>query len=339
MKAQILTAPHKNEYGDLDRPTISDGETLVRVTHSGICGTDLKIFQGGIPVKYPMVMGHESVGEVVEGGNDTDLKPGQRVIVDPALYCGKCYQCRDGQTSICLNGGLIGRDVNGGFAEYVTAPTGNVYPLSDDVDGIDAPLIQPMTTCYHSQRLGNIRPGEGVVVLGLGVTGLLHVQIAKAHGAYPVIGITRTKWKRELAAELGADFTIEPDEHTADKVRELFDYKDGPDVVIESVGHVSQLALAIDMVRAGGRILPFGIYTAKEAELPLYQLYFKEIEIVNARAANPEDYPSSIDLVARGVVQLKPLITHTIPLAEMHTALEMLDTNDPSCIKIILDQT
>ena len=330
----VLTAPREVSSQKVPVPNVNPDETLIRVTKSGICGTDLKIYQGGIPVDYPRVLGHESVGEVVSGGT---LKPGTPIIVDPAYYCGACYNCRDGQSHLCPNGGLIGRDVEGGFADYMVAPSRNIHALPNDLKPDIAPLIQPMTTCLHAQRKANIFPGEAVLVYGLGVTGLLHVQLAKAHGAYPIIGVTRSKWKRELAEDLGADFTFAPNENLKNSVLEITGEKGGVDLVIESVGQLSILAEAIELVRLGGRILPFGIYTQTKGELPFYNLYFKEIQVVNARVAKPEDYPASIDFVRRGVVDLKPLITHTFFINDINKALDMLDGGDSSCVKIILD--
>ena len=334
MRAMVLTAPREVSSQKVPVPNVNPDETLIRVTKSGICGTDLKIYQGGIPVDYPRVLGHESVGEVVSGGT---LKPGTPIIVDPAYYCGACYNCRDGQSHLCPNGGLIGRDVEGGFADYMVAPSRNLHALPNDLKPDIAPLIQPMTTCLHAQRKAKIFPGEAVLVYGLGVTGLLHVQLAKAHGAYPIIGVTRSKWKRELAEDLGADFTFAPNENLKNSVLEITGEKGGVDLVIESVGQLSILAEAIELVRLGGRILPFGIYTQTKGELPFYNLYFKEIQVVNARVAKPEDYPASIDFVRRGVVDLKPLITHTFVLNDINKALDMLDGGDSSCVKIILD--
>lgn len=334
MQAMVLTAPREVANQKVKVPDISSDETLIKVTKSGICGTDLKIFQGGIPVNYPRILGHESVGEVVSGGN---LAPGTPIIVDPAYYCGACYNCRDGQSHLCPNGGLIGRDVEGGFADFMVAPSRNIHALPNNLKSEIAPLIQPMTTCLHAQRKAKIFPGEAVLVYGLGVTGLLHVQLAKAHGAYPVIGVTRSKWKRELAEDLGADFTFAPNENLKSNVLKVTGEKGGVDLVIESVGQLSILAEAIELVRLGGRILPFGIYTQTKGELPFYNLYFKEIQVVNARVAKPEDYPASIDFVQRGVVDLKPLITHTFGLNQINKALDMLDGGDSNCIKIILD--
>ena len=332
MKGMVLTAPKDVSARDVGQPAPGDGKTLVRVAKTGICGTDLKIYQGGIPVDYPRIMGHESVGKVVSGGT---LAPGTSVIVDPAYFCGTCFQCRNGQMHICPNGGLIGRDVDGGFAEYLVAPSDNVHALPDGMDVTHAPLIQPMTTCLHAQRLAKIFPGEAVIVIGLGVTGLLHVQLAKAHGAHPVIGITRSKWKRDLAEKLGADLTIDPTADVKAQVIEATGDRGGADLVIESVGQLSIVAQAIDLVRIGGRILPFGILTVTEGELPFYDLYFKEIQVVNARVAKPEDFPACIDFVQRGIVELGPLVTDVVPLMEMNTALDMLE--DGKGIKIILD--
>ncbi len=333
MKAMVLKARADVALGDVKRPERDSGEALIHVSNSGICGTDLKIFQGGIPVAYPRIMGHESVGEVAEGG--TGVKSGAPVIVDPAYSCGVCYTCRAGQPNLCPNGGLLGRDVDGGFAEYQTVPAQNIYTLPEQIDPAEAPLIQPMTTCLHAQRLAHISPGESVIVMGLGVTGLLHVQLAKAHGAYPVIGITRSEWKRDLAEKVGADITLAPGEDAKERVLEATGGR-GADLVIESVGKLSVLAQAIDFARLGGRIVPFGIYTEKEGALPFYELYFKELNLINARVAKAQDFPACIELVRRGVVKLKPLISHTLPLDEMDQALDLLDSGDSSRMKIIL---
>ena len=144
MKGMVLTAPHEVTPRDVKPPDRDSGEALIRVSNSGICGTDLKIFQGGIPVAYPRIMGHESVGEVAEAG--TGIKSGAPVIVDPAYSCGTCYICRSGQPNLCPNGGLLGRDVDGGFADLQTVPAQNIYTLPDQIDPAVAPLIQPMTT-------------------------------------------------------------------------------------------------------------------------------------------------------------------------------------------------
>jgi 2-desacetyl-2-hydroxyethyl bacteriochlorophyllide A dehydrogenase len=318
------------------KPAAAPGQVLVHVTHSGICGTDYKIFSGSIPVRYPRIMGHEMVGEVVEAPAASGLRTGERVIVDPEGYCGVCFHCRAGQTGLCPNGYLVGRDIDGGFAEYLASPVSHVFRLPEGVDLAHAPLIQVLTTCLHAQRQVDIFPGEYVVVLGLGVTGQLHVQLAKARGA-TVIGVTRSAEKRALAERLGADVTIAGGDDAIAKVKEATEGR-GPDVVVETTGVVSQLGTAIHMVRAGGRILMYGIITAKEAALPFYDLYFKELRLINARVAKSEDYPGSIGLVQRGAVKLAPIVSDVMPLGELKAAISMLGSDSSGQrLKIILD--
>jgi L-iditol 2-dehydrogenase len=332
----VLKAPGELVLDQVARPDPGPGEVLVRVTHSGICGTDLKIYKGAIPVQYPRILGHELVGEVVEGGSSSALRPGQRVIIDPELFCGVCFHCRIGQTHLCPNGGLLGRDVNGGFAEYIAAPASHVFPLPDSIESRAAPLIQVLTTCLHAQRRTKLFPGESAVILGLGITGQLHLQLAKARGAHPVIGITRSPEKRALAEKLGADLTLPSGQQAIDKVRETTGGL-GADLVIDTTGVLPSVADGVRMARLGGRLLLFGIITAEEGALPFYQLYYKELDVINARVAKSEDYPSSIDLVQRGVVQLEPLISNVMPLGELKAALGMLGSDSGQRMKIIME--
>jgi 2-desacetyl-2-hydroxyethyl bacteriochlorophyllide A dehydrogenase len=338
MKAMVLRGPNDLAAGEVPRPKLEQGQVLVRITHSGVCGTDLKIFNGSIPVSYPLIMGHEMVGEIVEGTGSDGAGPGTRVLIDPFISCGMCFHCRIGQSNLCANGVLDGRDANGGFAEYLAVPASNVFRLPDSISSRIAPLIQVMTTCLHAQRRATPVMGRSVVVLGLGVTGQLHVQLAKAHGAYPVIGVSRSAFKSELAQKLGADLTLRGREDAVDKVLEATGGL-GADLVIETTGILTSLANAIGMARLGGTLSLFGITTAKEGALPFYQLYFKELSLINARAAKGEDFPSSIDLVHRGVVRLEPLITHVTPLAELGTAIDMLKSDVDGRLKIIVDHT
>jgi len=335
MRAMVLTAPGELVQEEVARPARAAGDVLVRVTHSGICGTDYKIFNGSIPVRYPRIMGHEMAGEVVEAGSGP-LRPGDMVIVDPELYCGACFHCRIGQTHLCPNGLLLGSDANGGFAEFLAAPATHVFKLPDGIDRRAAPMIQVLTTCLHAQRQIDIFPGESVVVLGLGVTGQLHVQLAKARGA-TVIGVTRSADKRALAETLGADMTVPGDADTVAKVRQATEGR-GPDVVIETTGVVQQLASAVNMTRSGGRILMFGIITAKEGALPFYDLYYKELSLINARVAKSEDYPGAIGLVQRGQVRLDPLISDVMALGDLKAAIGMLGADGGGQrMKIVLE--
>ncbi len=325
----VLRAPGELALDDVALPEVPAGHALVRITHSGLCGTDLKIYKGAIPARYPLIMGHEMVGE---------LAGGERVIVDPVLYCGSCFHCRIGQTNLCPHGGLIGRETNGGFAEYAAVPKAQVFRLPDSVDSRIAPLIQVATTCLHAQRLAQVSLGESVAVIGLGVSGQLHVQLARARGAGKVIGISRSRFKNDLAKQTGADVAIESG---ADAVAEVLEATGGrgADVVIECTGVVASIADAIRMVRFGGRIVMFGITSATSGALPFYDLYFKELALINNRAATAQEFPVMIDLVQRGAVCLEPLVTHRMALDELGAALAMVENGSERRLKIILDHT
>lgn len=332
----VLSAPRDLALADVALPEVSTGHVLVRITHSGLCGTDLKIYKGAIPARYPLIMGHEMVGEVVGGEATGDILRGDRVIIDPVLFCGACFHCRIGQTNLCPSGGLIGRETNGGFAEYAAVPAGQVFRLPDSIDSRTAPLIQVATTCLHAQRLASVSVGESVAVIGLGVSGQLHVQLAKARGAAKVIGISRSRFKNQLAAETGADVVLESGGDTVAKVFEATGGR-GADVVIESTGVMTSVADAIRMARPGGRIMLFGISNATSAALPFYDLYFKELALINSRAATAQDFPVTIGLVERGSLRLEPLVTHLMALDELETALGMVEDGGERRLKIILE--
>jgi L-iditol 2-dehydrogenase len=178
-------------------------------------------------------------------------------------------------------------------------------------------------------------PQDSVVVLGLGVSGLLHLQLAKTRGARPVIGMTRSESKRALATRLGADLVIDPSDPTLEEQVAEATQGRGPDLVIECVGKIETLAQAINLVRIGGRIVLFGTITEESGELPFYQLYYKEITLANTRAAKPEDFPATISLVASGAVELDPLVTHTFPLESAEDAIAA--TSESGSLKVILD--
>jgi L-iditol 2-dehydrogenase len=338
MKAMVLRAPSALALDEMPLPAARAGEVLVRITHTGLCGTDLKIYQGAIPVCYPRIMGHEVIGELAGGDPVGGIRPGDRVIIDPMLFCGACFHCRKGQTNLCPNGRFIGRDADGGFAEYAVVPAGQIFRLPDSVDSRTAPLIQVATTCLHAQRQIPLFAGDSVAVLGLGVSGQLHVQLAKARGAGMVIAVSRSPFKREMATALGADLALAPGEKAAEKLREATGGR-GADVVIESAGVVPSLAEAVRMARFGGAILMFGILSAQQGTLPFYDLYFKELRLINGRASKPEDFPDTIGLVQRGALRLEPLVTHRMGFEELESAIGMVEDGEERRLKIILDHT
>jgi L-iditol 2-dehydrogenase len=333
MHTVVLEAPENLRLEERPEPSASGEDVVVRIRAIGICGTDVSIFGGKVPVDYPLVLGHEMVGTLE--GSASGLDPGTRVVVDPNVFCGTCYQCLKGQENVCARAELMGRDRDGALTDLLAVPARNVFSIPDEIGDQAAPLLQVLTTCVHAQRQIPMFPQDSVLVLGLGVSGLLHLQLAKARGARATIGVTRSESKRSLATRLGADLVFDPSDPTLkEQVAEATQGR-GPDLVIECVGKTETLAQAINLVRMGGRIMLFGTITEDSGELPFYQLYYKEISLANPRAAKPEDFPASIGLVASGAIELDSLITHTFPLESAGEAIDA--TGESGSLKVILD--
>ena len=270
------------------------------------------------------------VGEVVCGGA-TGVPAGQRVMIDPAVSCGSCPLCRQGRTNLCLRGGLLGRDADGVWAELVTAPASRLLPVPEHLGSQAAAMVQVAGTCVHAQRAAATFPGDVAVVIGLGVSGLIFTQLLRAAGA-SVIGVTRSAFKRELATAFGAVATAAPDEAAA-VIAEVTDGA-GVDLAVEAVGTEATVGLAIESARVGGEVLVFGTVTGSGGGLPDYQLYFKELTVHNPRAAIADDYARAIELAAAGVLDLEPVVTDRIGLAEVDRAFERVQS--PDSLKVLM---
>jgi L-iditol 2-dehydrogenase len=308
---------------------------LVRVAQAGLCGTDIKIAAGQIPVRMPRVMGHEMTGWVVEPGPRGIVPAGTPVLVNPAVFCGLCDLCRRDLPQLCRNGALLGRDVDGCFAELVAVDEACLHPLPADLPAADAALLQVLSTCVHAQ---SGLPAAGVrsaVVVGLGVSGLLHLQLLRERGITTLIGVTRSAAKRELALRLGASVVAAPEEATG-VVAGATDGR-GADIGVECVGSQETLAHAMELTGAGGTVLVFGTTAPAADRLPTYQWYLRELTILNPRAARPRDCDAAVRLAASRRLELAALVTARFPLAQAGRALAACA--EPGQLKVVLDVT
>jgi 2-desacetyl-2-hydroxyethyl bacteriochlorophyllide A dehydrogenase len=307
------------------------GSVLVKAGQVGICGTDVKILAGKIPVEYPRIMGHEMVGEVVAGPGDSPYPVGTRVLVDPGVACGWCHLCRDGRFNICLGGGLLGRDVDGVFTELITVPVNRLVPVPTEISDKASGVLQVLGTCVHAVKTVDPFPGRVAAVIGLGVAGQLITQLLRLRGM-TVVGITRSEWKRELATKSGTHFTAAPGD--AGWVLDEVTGGRGPDLVVEAVGTEATLAEAIELCGTGGEVLVYGTITGGDAGLPYYQLYHKELTLHNPRAAVVGDYADGVALAAAGSLSLEPIVTHQLGLEDAEKAFELV--HDPSSLKVLM---
>lgn len=310
MRAVIATSPGEVAVAEVPEPEGTE-KALVAVAEAGICGTDIKVASGSVPITYPRILGHEIVGTVVAapGGG---VPKGSRVLLDPFASCGWCRQCLADRPNLCSRGALLGRDADGGFAELVAVHERQIHPLPDHIPDSEAVVVQVLATCVHAQSLVQVFPGEVAVIVGLGVTGLLHLQLLRARGLDRIVGITRSTRKRNLAMELGATAVADPKDAGV-AVDRATDGR-GASLIVESVGEVGTLAQAIELAEPGGTVLVFGIITAAQGSLPFYDLYYKELNVVGARGARPRDYERAIELAASGTVLLAPLLSDTRPI-------------------------
>jgi (R,R)-butanediol dehydrogenase / meso-butanediol dehydrogenase / diacetyl reductase len=332
--AAVLERPGTVSVRDLPEPRAEPGLALVRVAQAGICGTDVKIAAGDIPVPARRVLGHEMTGWVEVPGPRGVPPAGTAVLVNPATFCGGCDLCRRDLPHLCRRGGLLGRDADGCFAELLAVDEALLHPIPDSVQPDAAALLQVLSTCVHAQSRLRSAPADAddsAVVIGLGVTGLLHTQLLRARGVGTIIGVTRSAWKRDLARRFGATATAAPDD-AADAVAEATDGR-GARVVIDCAGTPATLAQAIRLAGAGGTVIAFGI-TAQAVGVTPYEWYLKELTIHSPRAARPRDCDSAIRLCAEHRLDLDPLVTARFPLAKLPDALAAC--RDPAQLKVVL---
>ncbi len=326
-----VNGPGKLQVRDAPAP-LRKHRALVRLERAGICGTDLKILDGAVPVAYPVIMGHEMVGMVSRSGSDGRMPSGTRVLVNPGIHCRDCHLCDTDRPHLCHRGGLLGRDMDGVFAEEIAMEEHFLHVVPDGIGPDAAGLLQVLGTVVHSQQTVPVTAGSVAVVIGLGVSGLLHLQLLLASGVDRVIGVTRSAWKRDLATRLGAHAVATPEE-AAGVVADVSDGR-GADLAVEAVGTASTVAQAIELCGPGGEVIVYGTVTGEGGPMPYYQLYFKEITLRYPRAARPGDYDRAIALAASGRIQLDPLVTARFPLENAPDAFAAAGSGDH--LKVLL---
>jgi 2-desacetyl-2-hydroxyethyl bacteriochlorophyllide A dehydrogenase len=339
MLTAVLKAPKTFEIIERPVPTPEAGEVLVETAATAICHTDLGMYLGHSPgTKYPVVLGHESTGTIASVGPGVDnLKTGQKVIINPIIACGHCDQCKRGARHLCRNSGLFGREVEGSLNQFVRLEARYVFPLPESLSLADATIIETLATVRHSQDRTGIKPGESVAILGQGTTGLLHTRLAVLSGADPVIGITRTGWKLDMAKKMGAHHTVQKGATDAiDEVLRLTNGQ-GVDVVIDTAGGAETLRAGMLMLRPGGRFSSFSLSHTPFEGVTAFPLYYQELTIIGSRALTDDDMQPSIDLVASGQIDVSGFVSGTYPLRETAAAFEEYEQNPGRILRLVID--
>jgi L-iditol 2-dehydrogenase len=339
MKAAVLQRPRNFILVDRPVPVAGAGEVVVRTAATAVCHTDLDMYLGHHPgVRYPVVLGHEATGTISDVGPQVQgLQSGQNVIINPVISCGQCDCCRRGDDHLCREAGIIGREFDGSLGQYVRLAARYVHPLPPKLPLAEATLIETLATVRHAQLRASVAAADSTVVLGQGTTGLLHTRLAVLSGAKPVIAVSRTAAKIDLATHMGAHHAVrESAEAAVGNVRRLTNGA-GADVVIDTVGSAGTLRAGIDMLRPGGRFVSFSLGHEPFTGVSAFDLYIKEISIIGARALTLPDMAPAIELVASGKIDASVFITARYPLDQVATAFDEYERNPSRILRIVID--
>lgn len=327
MKAAFFTGIQQIEVRETTLPTPGAGEALVRNLASGVCGTDVHIFHGepgSADVTAPVILGHEYAGIVEQiGAGVHHVAVGDRVTVDPNIYCGTCVHCRRGAKQMCEEMKAVGVTRDGGFGEYSLVPAAQLLPVSQQADIEAAAMAEPIACCIHGIDRAGIRPGDVVLVVGGGAIGLINVQLARNAGASCVILSEPVEMRRRVALEVGADAVVNPFEEDPLECIRAMTGKDGADVVIECVGNIPAIKQAVTCAGKGATVLLFSVPQVDASyALPLFDVFKKELTIKGS-FVNPDTQSRAVALINAGRINVKPLITHRYALDQTEEAIRM----------------
>lgn len=329
-----MEKPWNIEISDVQMPEPKEGEALLRVKSAGICGSDIGAFRGtnGL-VSYPRIIGHEIAGEVISipENNKNGIKPGDRVIVDPYLYCGHCYPCSIGRTNCCVDLKVLGVHVDGGMAEYFCHPADMLLKVPDDMPWDIIPLAEPLTIALHGIHRLNLKAGEHIAINGAGPIGLLAAMVALHYGAEPIM-IDLVKERLDFAKSLGVQYTINLREE--DLVEKVSEYTNGrmAECVMEASGANSAIRATLDIVSHAGRIALTG-WPKQETPIPTDMITRKEVDVRGARTSAGE-FPEAIDLIYHQKVDARRILTKVISIDEAPETIRDIEKNPGDYMKV-----
>ena len=336
MKAVKIEKPGDISLVEVEMPVAKENEAVIRIIAAGICGSDIGAFRGvNNLVSYPRIIGHELVGEVVsipfDVKNEKNIQTGDKVILEPYLFCGHCYPCSKGRTNCCTNLKVLGVHQDGGIAEYITHPANMLLKLPEKMDLTIAPIVEPLSIALHGLHRLRILPGEQIAIFGAGTIGLLAALVAIAYDAIPIL-IDVLEPKLTFARKIGIRNTIHlASENLIEKINALTNSR-GCECVMEASGANAAIRAALDVVSFAGRIALTG-WPKVETQLPTDLITKKEVDILGARNSAGE-FEEAINLIYSGKVDAKAILTKTISLEDVPSVLRDIDQNPSDYLKV-----
>lgn len=316
MQAVIFPEPETIVVDRVTDPGCGPDEVIVQVSMCGICGTDLHIYRNEYMSGFPLIPGHEFGGRVVEVGSavKTGIQVGDRVAVDPNLYCGHCEFCRMEQSNHCRHLQAVGVTRDGAFAEYVTVPARACYQVPASLDDNQMAFIEPLACIAHGMKRLRVPPADHVLLFGAGPIGLLLLQALRHSGAASVTVVEKQPARLTLAQQLGATTVLAPGPDLAEQLKTMAPH--GYGVVVDATGAPPVIEQGFDYLRPRGQYLMFGVapMTAK-INLSPYQVFRNDWQIIGSFALC-YTFQQAIAWLENGVIDVRPLVSHTAPLAE-----------------------
>lgn len=333
MRLAQLIAQHRFDVIDTPPAPPQPGELQVRVHAVGICGSDLHNFAegavGDTPSVFPMVLGHEPTGTVVSTG--------ERVIIEPAVYCYHCEMCRSGRHNLCVHIRFYSAGPDPGFfRDLVNVPAHNLLPLPAGLGFAEGTLFEPLAIALHSMKFVQLTPGETVAVWGCGPIGVLTIAILKMHGARRIFAVDPVPHRRQMALTYGADVVLPPAEALAE-IQKSTAHR-GVDIAIDCVTRDGSLEACCLAVARGGRLVVTGIPSDPMPVIHFHELRRKEVPMFPVRRSNHET-PLALELLTEHPKLFGPLVTHQRPLEAIEGAFSMLEHYRDNVGKAVIDLT
>ncbi len=336
MKAIKFEKPWDVSCVEVEKPVPKEGEALIKIITAGICGSDIGAFRGtnGL-VSYPRIIGHELAGivEEIPENNKNGIKNGDRVVVDPYVYCGHCYPCRIGRTNCCTSLHVLGVHIDGGMAEYFTHPADLLVKVPEGMTWEEAAMAEPLTISLHGIHRGGLTVGEYCAVIGAGPIGLVAGLAAQAYGGHAIV-IDLVQERLDFAKSVGIEYVINSGtENTEERIREITG-GDMAQLVMECSGANAAIRSTLDYVSHAGRITLTG-WPKKETSIPTDVITRKEIDIRGARTSARE-FEEALDLIRTKKVDMNKILTKVIPIEEAPETIIDIEKNPGKYMKVVV---